>query len=128
MDAMCDTISEGYLGYIKSQAHQKPGKSQFFVRIEIRDGEAPIPRKDWQSFFKDKQNAQELYDFISDKIITCPDLSHLDVISDKGEGVLCNNNLNETSFLEPNNHYEADTKVFLHLMDAVNKGHTKEFI
>ena len=49
------------------------------------------------------------------------------VISDKGDRVIANREY-DTSFIAPNNHYEADTKAFLHLLDAVRSGHSKVFI
>ena len=71
--------------------------------------------------------AQELYDFTSDKLITSPEVSHLLVLSDREDKVLTNKEY-DTSALSPNNHYEADTKCFLHLIDAVRSGHSKAFI
>ena len=86
LDTVYDRKPVGYPGYIKSQAHIRRGKSQHVVRTEIGDGRAPIPRgNNWQSFFKDKDNCQELYDFTSERAIESPDLAHLLVVSDKGE-------------------------------------------
>ena len=50
LDAVYDLIPKGYPGYIKSQAHERRGKSQSYaVRTEIGNGQTPIPRNDWQS-------------------------------------------------------------------------------
>ena len=55
------------------------------------------------------------------------ELSHLHVITSHGEHVLSNQD-HDKSFLEPNNHIEADTHLFLHLADAVRSGHSKAFM
>ena len=54
-------------------------------------------------------------------------LLHLHIIISHGEHVLSNQDYDK-SFLEPNNHIEADTHLFLHLADAVRSGHSKAFM
>ena len=50
------------------------------------------------------------------------------IYSTAGTGVVCNTRDVDLSYLAPCNHEEADTRVFVHLADAVRLGHTEALI
>jgi len=49
------------------------------------------------------------------------------IVTTQDANVLCNNQQNSL-FLAPCTHVKADTRMFLHLEDAVRKGHTTMFV
>jgi hypothetical protein len=51
-----------------------------------------------------------------------------EIISTKGELVLCNNSLEDFSNLSPCKQEEADTRLILHAYDAAKRGFTKVMI
>ena len=71
----------------------------------------------WKSFLRDNNNKTELLGFLADKIVK---LCQQNVVIMIKEQVLCN----KTESLEestPCNHEEADTRIFLHALHAVEQ-------
>lgn len=73
----------------------------------------------WRSFLRDDNNKTELFHFLADKI--CASQATNITIATKGEGVV-SNTLQSTDSLAPCTHEEADTRMFVHARDAVEKG------
>ena len=84
---------------------------------EVADN-TKLPR-DWASFLKDLSNKLELFHFLSEKIngIRCPEDKCMYIT--QGENVLPSSPLN---VMEKCNHEEADTRILVHIKDAISKG------
>ena len=97
-------------------------------RTEIgNDGDSPIPRKDWQQYLANAENKEELFKFISQKLTSSEIFKDILVLSTIENSVLVNKPY-DTTHVQPNNHIEADTHIFLHLADAAKAGHAKAYI
>jgi len=74
---------------------------------------------DWQSLIKDPPNKLELSHFLSEKIngIRCPEGKCIYIT--QGGNVLPSSPLNA---IEKCNHEEADTRILVHIKDAISKG------
>ena len=102
VDTLSDKYPEAELD-LKAQAHSQRGTGP---RTELGD-HTPIPRRDWQKYLANKENKKELFKFVGEKLVQSQKLSHLHIITSHGEHVLSNQDYDK-SFLEPNNHIEAD--------------------
>ena len=93
------------------------------------DGETPIPKRDWQRYLANKENTKELFSFLSKQLSSNAQLDDILLLSTLSDKVLINkSNAYDTSRIQPSNHIEADTRIFLHLADAAHSGHTKAYI
>ena len=121
IDAIWDNYPEDSL---KSLTHQRRGTGP---RTRIGDGHTRIPKHDWNSgFLKNKDNKKELFSFLSEEIVK-KDLGGKLLLSTKSESVV-SNRPSDVSALQHCNHSEADTRIFLHLADAVAQGHQRAYI
>ena len=116
-----DIVFDVYLNSsLKTETRSKRGTGG---RQRVADKNKVPPN--WKSFLRDNENKTELFGFLADKIVMlCPDNV---VIVTKGELALCNT----TESLEglcPCNHEEADTRIFLHALHAVEKKNTSVLI
>ena len=75
---------------------------------------------------KNEENKKDLFSFLSEGIVK-EDLGGKLLLSTKCERVL-SNRLCDVSALEPCNHSEADTRIFLHLAHASGQGHHTEYV
>ena len=115
IDAIWDNYPEDNL---KSLTHQRRGAGP---RTRIGDGHTQIPKHEWNSgFLKNEENKQELFSYLSEEIVK-KDLGGKLLLSTKCERVLSNRPC-DVSALEPCNHSEADTRIFLHLAHASWQG------
>ena len=113
-----DIVWDQYLeNSLKSQARSKHGKG---VRMRV-DGATNL-LGNWQEFLRIDANKTELFAFLADHI-TCL-VTNKQMVSTKGSGVLCIPP-QDTSYLAPCDHEEADTRIILHLADAVKEGFRK---
>ena len=112
---------------LKSQTHILRGTGP---RTELGDdGETPIPKRDWQRYLANKENTKELFSFLSKQLSSNAQLDDILLLSTLSDKVLINkSNAYDTSRIQPSNHIEADTRIFLHLADAAHSGHTKAYI
>ena len=78
--------------------------------------------KNWQQFLRDSSNNTELFTFLV-KYIKLQTTSK-QLVSTNGSEVVCIPP-KDTTHLAPCNHEEADTRIFLHLADAVHEGFHK---
>ena len=121
VDAIWDKYPDANL---KSLTHQRRGTGP---RTRLGDGNTRIPKHDWNSkFLKNKDNKKELFVFLSEQIVK-NDFGGKLLLSTKFDSVLSNRPC-EVSALQPCNHSEADTRIFLHLAHAVAQGHKKASI
>ena len=82
-------------------------------------GIGKLPRK-WRTFLCDSTNKTELFEFLADKVVE--QRYEKTVVVTKGAGALSNNIMTDLKELSPCNHEEADTRLFLHVKDALKKG------
>lgn len=110
---------------LKAQAHSRRGTGP---RTELGDdGDSPIPRRDWQQYLANIENKKELFAYISKKITSSDMLGDILLLS-TFEDIVLTNKPYDTSRIQPNNHIEGDTRIFLHLANAALTGHTKAYI
>jgi len=103
----------------KSQTRESRGKG---LRVAVRKN-TPIP-KDFQKFLREDDNKSELFQMLTDSFVTIQDFV---VVSTKLEHVL-SNGLQDLQELDPSNHEEADTRIFVHLKDGCFRGYRKLMI
>lgn len=114
IDAIWDNYPEDSL---KATAHLKRGSG---ARTRIGDGSTPIPKHEWSNFLKNEDNKKELFSFVSREIAKADMCGKL-LLTTHFESVLSNRQC-DTTTIEPCNHSEADSRIFLHLFDAAQKG------
>ena len=124
VDAVWDRYPENSL---KNQTRVKRIGTTRERRIRAADN-VPIPKgKDWQAFLKISENKDEMFKYMSEKLINVTASSNYHLLSTKGEIVLSNKPV-DLSRISPSDHEEADTRMLLHLYDAVMDGHSIAFI
>ena len=79
----------------------------------------------WQEFLRIDDNKTELFFFLASNEAEIETNKHL--ITTQGNGVLSSNQ-EDVSTLVPCTHEEADTRIFLHLKDAVRHGYSNASI
>ena len=77
----------------------------------------------WQQFLRSEENKQELFQFLAQCIVSLHEEKQ--VITTKGKDILCSPARNNTTYLTPCTHEEADTRMILHAVDAVQEGYRK---
>ena len=83
---------------------------------------APLPRN-WHEFLRVDENKTELFHFLS-LHITQIRVDRKEIIATDGQGILCAPHQEDLlSQLSPCSHEEADTRIFVHCVDAANSGH-----
>ncbi len=82
--------------------------------------------KNWLEFLRNEDNKRELFSFLSLKTASLSTES-TQIIVTHHQDVLCTSPRMTTS-LAPCTQEEADTRMFLHVSDAVNHGHSKVMI
>ena len=104
---------------LKTTTREKRGKG---VRRRVAAANS-IPGN-WQEFLRIDDNKTELFDFLAHEVVE--NLStQKEVFSTCGQNVLCSRVHQDVSSLAPCTHEEADTRMFLHAIDAANKGHRR---
>lgn len=79
--------------------------------------------KDWQKFMRNPVNKMELFEFLADGIAEKDLAQGITWYSTKGPQVVVNPcGAASLHNLSPCNHEEADTRIFVHLADAVSQG------
>ena len=105
---------------LKSTARSRRGKG-VRKRVESRTRE---PSK-WQSFLRKDENKSELFEFLAEEPVKL--VSKKQIISTKGRSVICSLS-RELDNLQPCEHEEADTRIFLHVQDAAKEGYRKMMV
>ncbi len=102
---------------LKADTRSKRGKG---VRRRVESSSA-IPGN-WQEFLRIDENKTELFSFLAKN--TAGITTNKQVITTHHTDVLCTNR-QDVLGLAPCTHEEADTRILLHLEDAVRQGHNK---
>ncbi|KAG0717220.1 hypothetical protein GWK47_008187 [Chionoecetes opilio] len=102
---------------LKSQARDKRGKG---IRRRV-DGSTVLPGN-WQQFLRIDANKTELFAFLTKHITHL--VSDKQIVTTYGSDVTCIPAC-DTSHLAPCDHEEADTRMMIHLADAVRDGFQK---
>jgi hypothetical protein len=102
---------------LKSETRSKRGKG---VRRRV-EASSTIPGN-WAEFLRIDDNKAELFSFLATSVTALA--TDKQVISTHQSEVLCTQP-RDTSGIAPCTHEEADTRILLHLDDAVNEGYTK---
>ena len=105
---------------MKSETRSKRGKG-IRRRVEPRSA---VP-ENWQEFLRSDDNKTELFFFLASNVAEIETNKHL--ITTQGNGVLSSNH-EDVLTLVPCTHEEADTRIFLHLKDAVRHGYSNALI
>ena len=118
IDIVWDTYTKSSL---KGTTRNKRGEG---VRQRVALGNK-LPRN-WSCFLRNSQNKQELFQLLAE-CATSIDSREKQIISSCAEDILSSNPLEDMSRsrLAPCSHEEADTRMFLHVVDAVQAGYTK---
>ena len=82
-------------------------------------------RNNWHEFLRVNENKTELFAFLANHILSADFGSNKQVITTLGQQVLCNPPRDDINSLAPCNHEEADTRMMVHVADAVQGGLTK---
>ena len=98
---------------LKADTRSKRGKG---VRRRVEPSSA-VPQN-WQEFLRVDDNKTELFSFLASNVADIDTNKHL--ITTHSTGVLCSNR-QDVSDLAPCTHEEADTRILLHLQDAVQQ-------
>ncbi|MGH0163714.1 UNVERIFIED_CONTAM: hypothetical protein FKN15_045589 [Acipenser sinensis] len=70
----------------------------------------------------------ELLNYLAEQTVTTECEQQQQVISSKGQEVLCSKSRDDTSHLSPCSHEEADTRFLLHVADADKQSYTKVMV
>ena len=112
-----DLIWDVYIAdSLKSSTREKRGKGK---RRHVASSTV-IP-KNWRDFLRVDENKSELFHFLSQQIVLLPTSQGKAIYTTDGMSVLSTGSQDLAS-LAPCSHEEADTRLFLHALDAVQKG------
>ena len=116
-----DIVWDQYIdNSLKAQTREKraTGPSQR-RRVEVS---SPIP-KNWQQFLRLNSNKIELFKLLNNELIASASAEQPLVVTD-GDTVLCIP-ARDTTNIAPSNHEEADSRITVHVADAVMQGFLK---
>ena len=102
---------------IKESTREKRGRG---IRRRVA-GDSKLPGN-WDDFLHDPTNKQKLFAFLSRKIanVNCPE--EKEVITTLGDTAVL---LGTSQSMGPCDHKEADTRLLIHLQDAIRNNYTK---
>ena len=111
----CDIVFDIYDREASLKAQTREGRGSGNLLKVKPDTHLP---KDWKSFLRVSCNKTALFSYLADeaKSMLIPDGK--DLVLTRGSQVVSVNSSFDTSELEPCNHEEADTRIFLHCKDA----------
>ena len=113
-----DVVWDRYLdNSIKESTREKRGKG---VRRKVA-GQTKIPGN-WPDFLRDPTNKVELFQFLTEKIVSTTFPDGKQVFATSGASVVCSGTDHS---MPPCDHEEADTRIVFHLQDALECGCTK---
>ncbi len=113
-----DVVWDTYVANsIKESTREKRGKS---IRRKVA-GKTRVPGN-WPDFLHDPTNKQELFQFLTDKIASSECPADKEIYIKSGTAVV---NRGNSHCMGPCNHEEADTRLLIHLLDALKKGAAK---
>ena len=106
-----------YLLAWKPQQDRKGGKG-----TRKRVAPSTVLPKNWKDFLRVDENKTELFAFMSREAVNLPLPQDKELYATDGSGVLCSPAESHLAGLAPCSHEEADTRLLLHVADAVQKG------
>ena len=110
-----DVVWDVYITHsIKASTRGKRGKG---IRRKVA-GKNIVPTN-WMGFLRDENNKQELFEFLSSRIATFSYSDGKEVFVTQGQEVLTDRITLEMPSCD---HEEADTRLIVHIIDALNKG------
>ncbi|KAK5916100.1 hypothetical protein CesoFtcFv8_001632 [Champsocephalus esox] len=110
-----DVVWDTYItGSIKESTREKRGKG---IQRKV-PGQNKLPRN-WPHFLRDPMNKPELFTFLSSKIASTAWPVGKQVFITSGVRVV---GTDTSHFMLPCNHEEADTRIMIHLLDALEHG------
>ena len=111
-----DVVWDSYISKsLKEGTREKRGKG---LRRKVADSNR-LPGK-WQDFLKDSNNKRELFAFLSEKVATANFQEEKTVVITSDKIVISRGG--KVPDMPLNDHEEADTKIVLHLMNALKGG------
>ena len=102
---------------LKSTTREKRGKG---VRRRVAPTTVLPPK--WSDFLHVAENKTDLFQFLSEQVIRLVTEEGKCIYATNGTNVICSLADADFSNLAPCSHEEADTRLFLHVSDAVRKG------
>lgn len=106
---------------IKRDAREKRG----IGRAQKVDSNLKTP-KNWSNFLKVDENKTNLFKLLAEDIVKMDSPNCL-IVTNVGENVITSTTY-DCSMIDPCNHEETDTRIFVHVKDAVSAGHRKIII
>ncbi|CAC5367122.1 unnamed protein product [Mytilus coruscus] len=94
-----------------------PGKRGKGIRRRVQ-ADPTIPGN-WEPFLRIDDNKTELFAYLAEQLLTLTPSDQTTVVSTKGWEVVCNKPNKNNDDLSPCNHEVADTRIVLHVADAV---------
>ena len=76
-----------------------------------------------REFLRVDHNKKELFKFLAEEIATLGTDCEKQIVTTHGKEVLCNSEAKDTTNLSPSSREEADTRLILHVTDAIEKGY-----
>ncbi|KAG0719349.1 hypothetical protein GWK47_050662 [Chionoecetes opilio] len=113
-----DVVWDRYLdNSIKESTREKRGKG-----VQKEGGRPDQGPRHWPDFLRDPTNKVELFQFLSEKIVSpLPSPDGKQVFATSGASVVCSGTDHS---MPPCDHEEADTRIVVHLQDALESGCT----
>ena len=113
-----DLVWDVYLpASLKASTRQKRGKG-----TRKRVAPSTVMPKNWRDFLRCDENKSELFTFLTHEVINLPLAEGKELYATDGSGVLCSPAESDSAYLAPCSQVEADTRLLLHVSDAVQKG------
>ena len=82
----------------------------------------------WQSFLRNDENKQELFRFLATKCVHYQTADEKEIYSTFEDEVLGSSNSVVSSVVNPCSHEEADTRIFVHVNEIAQRGHSKVMV
>ena len=82
----------------------------------------------WQSFLRNDENKQELFRVLATKCVHYETADEKEIYSTFEDEVLGSSNSVVSSVVNPCSHEEADTRIFVHVNEIAQRGHSKVMV
>ena len=108
---------------MKGTTREKKGKG-----VRRRVVPTIVIPKNWKDFLHVDENKTELFKFLSQQVTSITPVEGKTIYATDGRDVLCSQADVDMTKLAPCSHEEADTRLLLHVADAVHKGCRKAYV
>ena len=82
----------------------------------------------WQSFLRNDENKQELFRFLATKCVHYQTADEKEIYSTFEDEFLGSSNSVVSSVINPCSHEDADTRIFMHVNEIAQTGHSKVMV